>query len=58
MSLFSDLAETLKVECTKANKNKVSFVVSNLKAEAKNLDLTIPYFTLMQAFQNSQYKAS
>lgn len=47
MSLLLNHVETLKVECTKAYRNKVGFVVSSLMTLAEKLDLTVLYFTLM-----------
>lgn len=57
VSSLSTMVNTLKAECTKAYKNGVSFVVSSLRTQAKKLDLTVPYFALMQAFQDSRSKA-
>lgn len=50
MSSFTDLVEMLKMECIKAYINRCGFVISRLKTQAKKLDLTVPYFTLVQAF--------
>lgn len=50
ISLLSDLVETIKLDCTKAYKNGMGFVISSLKTEVEKLNLTVPYFTLMIAF--------
>lgn len=58
MSSLSNLVETLEAECTKAFRNDVSFVVNSLKTRVEKLDLIVPNFTLMRAFQSSQSNAS
>lgn len=56
MNSLSDLEETLKLECTTAYRSKVSFVISILKLQVKKLDLIMPYYIMMRAFQSSKGK--
>lgn len=53
---LSNFVEILKMECTKAYRSKVSFMISSLKTHAEKLDMIVPYYTLMQAFQSSKHK--
>lgn len=58
MSSLLELIKVVKVECTKAYKSGVNFVISNLKTQAEKLKLIVPYFTLMRDFQRNNSKAS
>lgn len=44
------------MECIIAYKSDASFVVSILKTQAEKLELIVPYFTLILAFQSSRSK--
>lgn len=54
MILLTALVKMLKMECTKAYQNGVSFIISSPKAKVEKLDLMNPFLSIVRAFQNKK----